>query len=125
MRAMIAGAALAAAAAAAPAQAAPPSTPCFNSAQWNSWKADGAKRVYLRTSANEVFALEMKQACSQLTWPEAKLITQVRGSTQICSPMDLDLRVSLPPGSSTSCTVETIRKLTTAEAAALDKKVRP
>ncbi len=135
MRIMVSAAAFAAAALGAAHAASPASAPvaapaaasdaCFNSKEWKSWKADGNKRIYLRAGANEVFALDMKHACSQLTWPDARLVTQVRGSTQICSPLDLDLRVSTPPGSSTACSVDTIRKLTTAEAQALPKNVRP
>ncbi len=101
---------------------------CFLSRDWSSWKASPDSRtIFLRTGVRDVFRLDLAGACTNLQSPEARLITKIRGSDWICSPLDLDLSVSdgVAPGFSESCIVKGLSKLTPDQAAALPKNLRP
>ena len=101
---------------------------CFLSRDWSSWKASPDSRtIYLRVGVRDIFRLDLDQACTNLKSLDARLITKIRGSDWICSPLDLDLRVSdgLAPGFSEACIVKGLSKLTPDQVAALPKQLRP
>jgi hypothetical protein len=53
------------------------------------------------------------------------LIHRVRGNGAICSPLDLDLRISHGSRSSTPILIKSMTKLSPSEAASLPKHLRP
>jgi Family of unknown function (DUF6491) len=99
---------------------------CFYVNEFDSWRAQDANTVYIRTNTNRYYRLDMSNACPALLWPEAHLIMNVRGPDTICSAIDWDLKVSqgfhdIP----TPCIVKTMTPLTPDEAAAIPKKFKP
>lgn len=105
-----------------------PAQACFRSEDWSGWKASPDSRtIYLRVGINDIYRLDLTSACNTLRDPDARLITHIRGSDLICSPLDLDLQVAEgpPPGIEEPCIVKGLSKLTLEEAAALPKGSRP
>jgi hypothetical protein len=101
---------------------------CFLSRDWSTWRAaPDSRSIYLRVGVREVFRLDLAQACSNLQSPDARLITKIRGSDWICSPLDLDLRVSegSAAGFAEPCIVKSMARLTPDQVAALPKRLRP
>ena len=99
---------------------------CFYSQDWNGWKASpDSKSIYIRVGVNRIFRLDLSQACTELQMPDVHLVTKLRGSSSICSALDIDLRISDGHGFETPCIVSNITRLSDAEAAALPKKQRP
>lgn len=100
---------------------------CFRSGDWSGWKAtsDG-KTMYIGTGLNRVYKLDMAFPCTELNDIDAKVITRVRGSSWICYPMDIDMRVYRPgAGVSTYCRVKKISRLGAEEARSLPRNLHP
>jgi hypothetical protein len=113
---------------AAPVQAAPsPSTyaPCFFITQWNGWKSPDPKVVYLGVNMHDVYRLDLAAPSSQLGWPDVHLISEVRGSSSICSAIDLQLSVGDTNGFREPLFPAKLTKMTPEEVAAIPKKFRP
>ncbi len=99
---------------------------CFFSSQFNNWKAADDKTMFIRVGVNRYFRVEFANGCQTLTWPNAILVTQFRGSNTVCSAIDWDLKVSQGPhGITEACIVSQMTELTPAEVAALPKKAKP
>lgn len=62
---------------------------CFLSSDWEGWKSPDPSTVYLRVSVNRVFRLELSHPAFDLNDPSAHLVSTIRGSSWICSPLDL------------------------------------
>ena len=110
--------------------AAPPPSPrpapaCFYSSDWNSWTAPNAHTLYIRVGVRRIYRLDFDYACTSMTEPNARLITHVHGSNSICSPIDIDLKVSNGDGFAEPCIVSKMTQLSDVEAAALPKDQRP
>jgi Family of unknown function (DUF6491) len=114
-----------------PAAAQPVSAPqkqnrCFFSSQFENWRASDAKTIYIRVNLNRYYRLDLSNACPTLLWPDAHLITKIRGSNSVCSAIDWDLEVSQGyPSLPSACIVKTMTELSPEEAAALPKKIKP
>ncbi|MDB5431790.1 MAG: hypothetical protein JWP35_2906 [Caulobacter sp.] len=115
--------------AAAPAQAAPGARlghhDCFQSTDWQGWSSPSPNILYLRVRIKDVYRLDLSAGSNQLQWPSNHLINTIRGSSLVCSAIDLDLAVSDGNGFVQPLIVKSIRKLTPEEVAALPKKDRP
>jgi hypothetical protein len=99
---------------------------CFAAQDWGSWRASPDSRsIYLRVGVSQVFRLDLSTACPELQWPNAHLITQIRGGDWICGPLDLDLRVADGRDTAVPCIVSGMTSLSREEAAALPKNLRP
>ena len=99
---------------------------CFLSRDWQGWKPSAdSKSLYIRVGVSQVFRLDLSSACETLQRPNARLITKIRGGSWICSPLDLDLKVSDSPGIAIPCIVKGITRLTPDEVAALPRGMRP
>lgn len=98
---------------------------CFESHDWQGWKAPNAKTMYINVQNHNVYRLDFSGSCPEMLYPGSHLITTIRGSSQICSPIDLDLKVSDMRGFATACIVSKITPMSQAEVAALPKKDRP
>jgi hypothetical protein len=100
--------------------------PCFFINQWQGWHATDANTVYLRVNLKDIYKLDLSAGSQELTWPGSyHLISVVRGSDSICTPLDLQLAVSDGRGFYQPIIVKTITKLTPDEVAALPKKDLP
>lgn len=103
-----------------------PAPQCFFSQDWNGWKATkDSKAIYIRVGVSQIYRLDLSSACPELQMPDVHLITHIRGSSSICSALDLDLKVSDMHGFATPCIVSKITPLSPADAAALPRDVRP
>jgi hypothetical protein len=101
---------------------------CFPISEFESWRAPDTKTMYLRVNLNEYYRIDMAGECAELTYPDAHLITVWRGSSEVCGPLDWDLKVAegTGPGSfSVPCIVKGQTRLTPAEVAAIPKKFKP
>jgi hypothetical protein len=106
-------------------QAQPARSECFYSNQWGNWKATDDHTMYIRVNQHEIFRLDFANSCTEMTWPGAHLITHVHGSDSICSPLDIDLKVSTDRGFATPCIVSGMTRLSDAQVAALPKSALP
>lgn len=100
---------------------------CFASTQWRGWSAshDG-DALYLRVGMNDVYEVGLTPGTHLRRFGDEFLVNQIRGSTQICSPIDLDLTLNDPHGGIVRALVATsLRKLTPAEVEALPHHDRP
>ncbi len=123
---LIAGAVLALAAGAAPAASAKaPVTPCFYITQWGGWKSPSPDVLYLGVNMHDVYKAQLSSPSSQLQWPDVHLISEVRGSSSICTAIDLQLSVADSNGFRSPLIVKALTKLTPEEVAAIPKKYRP
>lgn len=106
--------------------AAPAAQQCFRSSDWRGWKATpDSTSIYIRVGVRQLFRLDLSGACPALQAPGAHLVTKLRGSSMICSALDLDLSVSDDHGFATPCIVRNITPLSDSEAAALPKNLQP
>ncbi len=107
------------------AAASPAPAQCFYSNDWHGWKATpDAKSIYISVGVNRLYRIDLASACPMLRTPNVSLLTEMRGSSSICGPLDLNLSVS-DGGFKTPCIVENITPLSAAEASALPKSMRP
>jgi len=107
------------------APAAKPARTCFYLSDWHGWSAPDRDTLYLKVRAKDVYRLDLSHGSSQLQWPGSHLVSVVRGSDRICSPIDLDLSVSDGYSMSIPIRAKTITKMTPEEIAAIPKKYRP
>ena len=100
---------------------------CWRSEDFQAFRPIDDRSFYIRVSINEYWRIEMQGTCPELQYPDARLITQVRGSNMICSALDWDLRVGQggPGGFAVPCIVKSQTRLTAAEVAAIPKKQKP
>lgn len=120
-----AGSALAAPAAPAPSKDAAKGRQCFFSRDWNGWKAPDDKTIIIRVGLHDYYKLGLTNRCPELKDPSARIISIVRGSSSICGPLDLDLKVATSPGFATPCLVKSMTKMTPEEVKATPKKFLP
>jgi len=97
---------------------------CFYSSQWTSWRSPSKDVIYLKVGVRDVYKVGLSAGSSQLKWPGNYLISQVRGSSSICSAIDLDLAVS-DGHFSTPLIAKSLTKLTREEIDAIPAKFRP
>jgi len=110
---------------AAAAPAAKPARTCFYLSDWHGWTSPDRDTLYLKVRSKDVYRLDLAHGSSQLQWPGSHLVSVVRGSDRICSPIDLDLSVSDGYSMSIPIRAKTITKMTPEEIAAIPKKYRP
>lgn len=114
-------------AAAQPAAAKPAKTPrqCFYLSDWRGWTAPDKDTLYLKVRGKDVYKVDLAYGTNQLTWPGTHLVSVIRGVDSVCSPLDLDLRVSDGFGMAIPIRAKTITKLTPEQVAAIPKKYQP
>jgi hypothetical protein len=100
-------------------------TPCFFITQWSGWKSPSPNILYLGVNLHDVYQVDLSAGSSQLQWPDVHLISTVRGSDSICSPLDLQLEVADHSGFREPLIAAKLTKLTPEEVAAIPKKYRP
>ena len=107
------------------ANAAPDRAPCFFLTQWEGWKSPSPDVLYLGVNMHDVYRVDLAGGSSQLQAPDVHLVSTNRGSSSICSAIDLDLQVADSMGFSAPLIARTLTKLTPEEVAAIPKKFRP
>ena len=101
---------------------------CFRSHDYRAFRPVDDHTFVIRTGVNDDYRIETSDACPELLYPQATLLTVVRGSDLICGPLDWDLRVgqsSDPAATFVPCIVKSQTRLSKAEVAALPKGQRP
>ncbi len=101
-------------------------TSCFAITQFRGWKAPNTHTLYIRVNPARYYRLDLVTDCSSLRWPTATLLSEFRGSSSVCAPLDWQLKVSDGPyGFPQACMVKTMTELSPAEAAAIPRKFKP
>jgi len=110
-----------------PAQPTAPLKRCFYAHDWQGWHAPNAHMMYIRVDMHRIYRVDFASSCQALTWMDAHLITTFRGSDSVCTPLDLDIKVSDGgPGHITEpCIASGLSELTPEEVAAIPKKDLP
>jgi hypothetical protein len=96
---------------------------CFPASNVSGFRASDDKTVYLRVGVKDVYRLDLMGPCPDVDWNE-RIALVSRGSSFICTGLDVDV-VSHSPIGRQRCPVQTLRKLTPQEVAALPKKSLP
>jgi hypothetical protein len=82
--------------------------------------------LYLNVGGKSVYRVEMSNNCFGGSSPNDAIVLKERGTSNICTAIDLDVSATLNGGGLPSrCIVDTLTKMTPAEVAALPKKVQP
>jgi hypothetical protein len=99
---------------------------CFLSANWSGWKSPNPNTIYLRIDVGRIYRLDLAQPSYELNDPDAHLVSRIRGSDWICSPLDLQLYVADSHGAGREpLFVKSITELTPDEVKAIPAKYRP
>jgi hypothetical protein len=99
---------------------------CFLSNSWKGWSAPGDGDVlYLRVGLRDIYRVDLTPGTRVRKDADNFLVSQVRGSNWICSPLDLDLQLSDHHGFRQPLIARALRKLTPAEVAAIPRKDLP
>ena len=102
-----------------------PARSCFSLSDWDNWRAPDNDTLYLRVRNRDVYRVDLAHGTSQLTSPGVHLVSVTRGIDQVCTPLDLDLRVSDGSGIAIPVMAKSITKLTPDEIKAIPKKYKP
>ncbi len=98
---------------------------CFYMSEWDNWSAPDRDTLYLKVRNRDVYQVDLSHGTSMLTSPGVHLVSIQRGVDTVCSPLDLDLRVSDGWGMAMPIMAKSITKLTPEQIAAIPKKDRP
>jgi len=93
---------------------------------WQGWNAaENGDVLYLRVRVNDIYRVDLSPGSRVRKWPGHVLVNQVRGSSWICSALDLDLTLAAAGGYREPLIAISLRKLTPEEAAAIPDDARP
>ena len=99
---------------------------CFISGSWRGWSAPrDADALYLRVQGNDIYRAELTPGSHVHRYGGEFLVNQIRGSSWICSALDLDLALMDYSGISRSLIATNLRKLTPEEVAAIPREDMP
>jgi len=96
---------------------------CFWARDINSFAAQDDATVNVRVGVNDVYQLNLFSPSPDVDWTQ-RIGIESRGSSWICSGLDATLIIPSPIGPQ-RYPVTSIKKLTTAEVAALPKRAKP
>jgi hypothetical protein len=97
---------------------------CFKRRDVRNHTVGGPKTLYLDVAGRDVYKIEMSNSClASAVSSDPLIFNNQTGSQSVCKPLDLDITVSAAGPS--KCIVSSISKLSSAEVAALPKKMRP
>jgi hypothetical protein len=100
-----------------------PERQCFWTRQISNFASNDDRVVNIRVGVKDVYQLQMFGRCHDVDWANGIAIRS-RGSSHICSGLDAEVIAPSPIGPQ-RCAVQSIRKLTEAEAKALPKHAKP
>lgn len=98
---------------------------CFSTNEWQGWASPSDDVLFLRVNGNRYYRVDLLPGSGPIDHGGQFLINTVRGSSRVCSAMDLDLKVASMSGFTTPLFPRAIRRLTAAEVAALPPNARP
>ena len=99
---------------------------CFLANDWEGWKSPNPNVIYVRVGVSRIYELDLSAGSNQLQEPDMHLVSQIRGSDWICSPLDLQLQLADNHGAfQEPLIVKSITKLTPEQIAAIPKKYLP
>lgn len=100
-----------------------PARQCFWTHQVDNFASSDDRIVNVRVGIKDVYQFEMFGRCLDVDWSDRIALVSRSGSS-ICTGLDAEIitRSAIGPQ---HCPVRNIRKLTTAEIAALPKRARP
>lgn len=102
------------------------SSNCFASNNWNGWTvAPGGDALYLKVGLRDYYRVDLTPGTRARKGANEFLVNEVRGSSWICSHLDLDLMISDNLGFKQPLIATSLRKLTPEEVAAIPKKDLP
>lgn len=105
---------------------APHGDSCFLATDWEGWKSPNPDVIYVRVGVSRIFEFDLSAGSNQLQEPDMHLVSQIRGSSWICDPLDLQLQLRDSHGAfEEPLFVKSIKKLTPDEIAAIPKKYLP
>jgi hypothetical protein len=81
--------------------------------------------IYLGVNMHDVYRVDLSAGSPLLSAPNMHLVSIVRGSSSICTALDLDLKLSDDNGFTQPLIARTLTKLTPEQIAAIPKKYRP
>ena len=104
-----------------------PARDCFISSAWRGWSApEGADALYLRVHTNDIYRVDLTPGTRIHRYGSDYLVNEVRGSSWICSALDLDLSlVAYSGGFERGIVATNLRRLTPAEVAAIPREDLP
>jgi hypothetical protein len=115
-----------ASAADAPRRGALPSQDCFSTRDWRGWSSPSPDVLYLKVRNRDVYRVDLLgRQGPRLDSAGSFLVSEPRGSTRVCGPIDLDLKIADDLGFSMPLFPTAITKLTPEEVAALPPRHRP
>ena len=100
-----------------------PKRQCFWTRNVNNFASNDDRIVNIRVGVKDVYQLQMFGRCNDVDWSN-RIAIRSRGSSYICTGLDAEIIAPSPIGPQ-RCAVQSIRKLTEAEAKALPKHARP
>lgn len=100
-----------------------PARQCFWTHQVDNFASSDDRIVNVRVGIKDVYQFEMFGRCLDVDWSDRIALVSRSGSS-ICTGLDAEIITKSAIGPQ-HCAVRNIRKLTTAEIAALPKRARP
>ncbi|HWH18088.1 MAG TPA: DUF6491 family protein [Allosphingosinicella sp.] len=96
---------------------------CFHAGQVNSFNPVDDNAVNVRVGVNDYYRLEIIGFCPDIDWATRVALRTRGGSSWVCRGLDAEIIVPGPTsGGTQSCLVQSMRKLSDAEVAALRNK---
>lgn len=102
-----------------------PQSNCFLSQNWQDWRGASPDTIYLRVNVHDIWKIGLSGGTNMVTDPTNHLVNELRGSSWICNPLDLDLKISDGHGIIVPLFVKSLTRLTPEQVAAIPKKDLP
>jgi len=100
-------------------------SPCFFTTQWRGWSSPSPNVIYLDVGGHKIYRVDVVGGSYRLKSAGNFLVSNVRGSSSICSALDLDLAVADNHGYYLPLIAQKLTLLTPEEVAAIPRKDRP
>lgn len=98
---------------------------CFSTTQWRGWSSPADDVLYLRVRHHDIYKVDLLPGSGRIDRGGRFIISEVRGSSRICSANDLRLWTSDTHGFRSPVFPRAISMLTAEEIEALPRSDRP
>lgn len=102
-----------------------PTRSCFFTSQWRGWSAPAPGVIYLNVGPRKIYRVDVAGNARWLKSPGNFLVSELRGSTSVCSHLDLDLAVADQHGLYMPLIAQKLTLLTPEQVAAIPRKDLP
>jgi hypothetical protein len=99
--------------------------PCFHINQWQGWKAPDEHTLYLGVNFRQVYKVGLSGNYRLLHDPLARVIFRTSAPSSICSALDLQLDVAVPPNIQEPLVATSMVKLTPEQVKAIPPQYIP